>query len=297
MLMNRLTSQEIFDWCSIPWRELDGRDKKIKLAVRKDRREMMEEIGSLMADEVKERNAQGLPTKWVLPAGPCDEYDGFIRRVNEEGIDCTNLWVFHMDEFLDWQCRPYPVSDAYESLEGTMAACFYDRIDEELRPGEDHRIWPRITNLDYPDEMCDKLGGVDTVWAGVGATGLIAFDEEPRDYWCRPTVEEYADSKTRIVDINSDTMLAMAERSFGTCLDRVPPKGLTIGFHVICSARRAVYMVATGDWKKTVCRIMLFSDPTTEYPVTILPKYVSDVTLYTDEYTIDHPMSRETKGW
>lgn len=297
MLMNRLTSQEIFDWCSIPWRELDGRDKKIKLAVRKDRREMMEEIGSLMADEVKEHNAQGLPTKWVLPAGPCDEYDGFIRRVNEEGIDCTNLWVFHMDEFLDWQCRPYPVSDAYESLEGTMAACFYDRIDEELRPGEDHRIWPRITNLDYPDEMCDKLGGVDTVWAGVGATGLIAFDEEPRDYWCRPTVEEYADSKTRIVDINSDTMLAMAERSFGTCLDRVPPKGLTIGFHVICSARRAVCMVATGDWKKTVCRIMLFSDPTTEYPVTILPKYVSDVTLYTDEYTIDHPMSHEMKGW
>lgn len=297
MLMNRLTSQEIFDWCSIPWRELDGRDKKIKLAVRKDRREMMEEIGSLMADEVKEHNAQGLPTKWVLPAGPCDEYDGFIRRVNEEGIDCTNLWVFHMDEFLDWQCRPYPVLDAYESLEGTMAACFYDRIDEELRPGEDHRIWPRITNLDYPDEMCDKFGGVDTVWAGVGATGLIAFDEEPRDYWCRPTVEEYADSKTRIVDINSDTMLAMAERSFGTCLDRVPPKGLTIGFHVICSARRAVYMVATGDWKKTVCRIMLFSDPTTEYPVTILPKYVSDVTLYTDEYTIDHPMSHETKGW
>lgn len=217
--------------------------------------------------------------------------------MNEEGIDCTNLWVFHMDEFLDWQCRPYPVSDAYESLEGTMAACFYDRIDEELRPGEDHRIWPRITNLDYPDEMCDKLGGVDTVWAGVGATGLIAFDEEPRDYWCRPTVEEYADSKTRIVDINSDTMLAMAERSFGTCLDRVPPKGLTIGFHVICSARRAVYMVATGDWKKTVCRIMLFSDPTTEYPVTILPKYVPDVTLYTDEYTIDHPMSHETKGW
>ena len=93
MLMNRLTSQEIFDWCSIPWRELDGRDKKIKLAVRKDRREMMEEIGSLMADEVKEHNAQGLPTKWVLPAGPCDEYDGFIRRVNEEGIDLSLIHI------------------------------------------------------------------------------------------------------------------------------------------------------------------------------------------------------------
>ena len=125
----------------------------------------------------------------------------------------------------------------------------------------------------------------------------MAFDEEPRNFCFRPTVEEYADSKTRVVVINSDTMVAMAERSFGTCLDRVPPLGLTIGFHIICSAKRAVYMVATGDWKKTVCRVLLFSDPTTEYPVTILPKYIPDVTLYTTEYTIDHPMSHDTKGW
>ena len=159
-----------------------------------------------MADEVAEHNAAGLATTWVLPAGPCDEYDTFVRRVNEERIDCTNLWVFHMDEFLDWQCRPYPLADTYESLEGTMIACFYNRIDEELRPPEDHRIWPRLSNLDYPDEMCDKLGGVDTVWAGIGATGLVAFDEEPRDFWHRVTVDEYAASKTRVVDINSDTM-------------------------------------------------------------------------------------------
>jgi len=298
MLTNRLTTDEVYRWCEVPWQELEGRDDlKVKLAVRRDRAQMMEEIGNMMADEVAEHNAAGLATTWVLPAGPCDEYDTFVRRVNEERIDCTNLWVFHMDEFLDWQCRPYPLADTYESLEGTMIACFYNRIDEELRPPEDHRIWPRLSNLDYPDEMCDKLGGVDTVWAGIGATGLVAFDEEPRDFWHRVTVDEYAASKTRVVDINSDTMVAMAERSFGTCLDRVPPKGLTIGFHIICSARRAIYMVATGDWKKTVCRILLFSDPTTEYPVTILPKYVPDVTLYTTEYTIDHPMSHETRGW
>ena len=298
MQMNRLTSSEIFEWCSIPWEQLEGRDDlKTKLAVRKDRATMMEEIGNLMADEVKEHNAKGIPTKWVLPAGPCDEYDTFIRRVNEERISCKDLYVFHMDEFLDWQCRPYPLGDTYESLEGTMLACFYNRIDEELRPDEDHRIWPRLSDLDAADRKCDELGGVDTVWAGIGATGLVAFDEEPRNFCFRPTVEEYADSKTRVVVINSDTMVAMAERSFGTCIDRVPPLGLTIGFHIICSAKRAVYMVATGDWKKTVCRVLLFSDPTTEYPVTILPKYIPDVTLYTTEYTIDHPMSHDTKGW
>lgn len=298
MLMNRLTSKEIIDWCSIPLEELITKsDIKTKLEVRPNRTVMMEEIGNLMADEVVEHNKIGIPTKWVLPAGPCDEYDTFIQRVNTEQIDCRNLWVFHMDEFLDWQSRPYPVADTYESLQGTMLACFYNRIDKKLRPPEEQRIWPKLSDIDYPDMMCDKLGGIDTVWAGVGATGLIAFDEDPRTFLYHPTVEEYADCRTRIVTINEDTMVAMAQRSFGTCLDRVPPMGITIGFHIICSAKRAVYMVATGQWKQTVCRILLNSEPTVEYPVTILPKYIKDVTLYTDLATIDHPLSHNTKGW
>lgn len=297
MLQNRLTTAEIMEWCSIPWRELGSRELKTKLEVYPEKYDMFVAIGNMMADEVIAHNETGLPTKWVLPAGPTDEYDVFCRRVNEERIDCTNLWVFHMDEFLDWQGRPYPVADTYESLEGTMLACFYDRIDPELRPPEDHRIWPRINDLDAADIKCDELGGIDTVWAGIGATGLVAFNEAPRSFCQHITVEEYAASKTRIGVLNDDTMVALAERSFGGCLDRVPPMYLTIGFHIICSAKRAVYMVATGDWKKTVCRILLLSEPTVEYPVTILPKYISDVTLMTNEYTIDHPLSHEIRGW
>lgn len=298
MLVNRLTTDEIFSWCEIPWQDIDKHpNKKVNLRVYKNRDSMMHNIGVMMAEELKQHNEAGILTKWVLPAGPCDEYDTFIETVNKERIDCSNLWIFHMDEFLDWQCRPYPLGDTYESLEGTMLACFYNRINENLRPPEEQRIWPRLNNIDYPDKICDKLGGVDTVWAGIGATGLVAFNEEPRDYWYRPTIEEYAASKTRVVNINSDSMVAMAQRSFGCCLDRVPPKGLTIGFHIICSAKRAIYMVATGDWKKTACRVLLFSEPTTEFPVTILPKYIPDVTLFTDEYTIDHPLSHTVRGW
>ena len=218
-------------------KEMDG--LKTKLAVRPDRSTMMVEIGNLMADEVAEHNAQGIPTKWVLPAGPCDEYDTFVERVNRERIDCHNLYVFHMDEFLDWQGRPFPVADTYESLEGTMLACFYDRIDPELRPPEDHRIWPRIDDIDAADRLCEELGGVDTVFAGIGATGLVAFNEELRSFCYRPTVEEYAESKTRIVHLNEDSLVAMAERSFGCCLDRIAPMAITLGFKVICSAKRA----------------------------------------------------------
>ena len=60
-----------------------------------------------------------------------------------------------------------------------MNACFYGRIDEELNVPKEQRIWPRIDNIDYADNLCEELGGVDTVWAGVGATGLVAFNEAP----------------------------------------------------------------------------------------------------------------------
>ena len=282
MLTNRLTTQEIYEWCSVPTEELLKRtDLKAQIKLGADKNEIFTAIGNMMADEVKEHNARGEKTVWVLPAGPTQEYDTLVERVNNERISLKNLWVFHMDEFLDWQCRPYPVGDTYESLEGTMEACLYDRIDPELTVPVEQRIWPRINDMDDPDQLCEKLGGVDTVWAGIGATGLVAFDEAPRNYWMHRTVDEYAHGKTHIVDISDDSMVAMAQRSFGTCLDRVPPKGITIGFGIMITAKRCVYMVATTPpgWKQTVCRILLFSEPTLEYPVTIFPKYVPEIIL------------------
>ena len=66
-----------------------------------------------------------------------------------------------------------------------MNACFYGRIKEELNVPIEQRIWPRINDIDYVDNLCREMGGVDTVWAGVGARGLVAFCEEPRNYFYR----------------------------------------------------------------------------------------------------------------
>lgn len=294
----KISREQLYEWCSIPWRELeDAPGRRIKLDIKPTRAEMMQMIGNMMADEVAANNKAGRPTKWMLPAGPTDEYDIFIERVNRERISLKNLWVFHMDEFLDWQGRPFPVADTYESLEGTMLACFYGRIDQELNVPEEQRIWPRINDIDRADELCTKLGGIDTVWAGIGAKGLVAFCEPPHRYTGRLSIEEYAQSKTRIVDLNEDTIVALSQRSFGACYDRIPPKSITVGFGMICSAKRAVYMIATGSWKQTAVRVALFSEPTLEYPVTILTKYIPDITLCCDEFTADHPMSHQIRGW
>lgn len=293
-----ISREELFKWCSMPMNQLENsEDSKIKIDISENRKTAMDKIGNLMADEIIENNINNRITKWVLPAGPTDGYDIFIERVNNESISLKNLWVFHMDEFLDWEGRPYPVDDTYESLEGTMNACFYGRIRDDLNVPLEQRIWPRINDIDYVDNLCEAMGGIDTIWAGVGARGLVGFCEEPRNYFYRLTVEEYANSKTRIVDINEDTMVALSQRTFGCCYDRVPPRSITIGFKVMLSAKKAVLMVATGQWKQTVIRVAMFSEPTLEYPVTLLPKYIPEVILYTDKVTADHPMSHEIKGW
>jgi glucosamine-6-phosphate deaminase len=297
--MNSTFSKDnILAWCSVPVDELAGRDDlKAKLAMHPDRESTMKYVGNLMAEEVIQNNSAGKITKWVLPAGPMDEYDTFIARVNQERISLKGLHIFHMDEFLDWEGRPYPVGDTYESLEGTMNAGFYARIDPELNVPVEQRFWPRINDIDRIDQKVEELGGIDTVWAGVGARGLVAFCESPRSYWHNISIEEFAKSKTRIVEINPDTIVALSQRTFGACYDRVPPRSITIGFKVMLSAKRTVMMIATGTWKQTVLRVILFSEPTLEYPVTLFTKYVPNVILACDRNTADHPLSHTIRGW
>jgi len=293
-----ISKEELFRWCSIPVDELEKQaGLKTRLLIKPDRAATMQMIGNMMADEVIQHNREGQITRWILPAGPTDEYDTFIARVNEEKISLKNLFIFHMDEFLDWEGRPFPVVDTYESLEGTMNAAFYNRIDPELTIPTSQRFWPRINNLDYLDEKIEELGGVDTMWAGVGCKGLVAFCEAPRSYTHRVSIEEFARSKTRIVDLNEDTIVALSQRTFGGCYDRIPPRAVTLGFKAMLSAKRAVLMIATGSWKQTVIRVILFSEPTLEYPVTLLPRYIPEVILACDKETADHPMSHPIRGW
>ena len=292
MLEYKISREDMLKWCRIPEEELPNHpDRKADIIIRDTRAEIAELVGNMMADEMIANNKEGKITKWVLPSGPEDQYRTFIRRVNEERISLKNLYVFHMDEILNWECRPYPLANSFESCEGRMLARFYGKIDPELNVPEDHRIWPRINNMDYPDEMCEKLGGIDTVWAGVGYKGLVAANESPESPYFRITIDEYAHGKTRIIRKNPDSIVMKSERSFGGCYDLCDANMLTIGFGIMCTAKRCVAMVTTGKWKQTVIRVTMFSEPTLEYPVTLFPKYIPKVILCCDKLTADHPLA------
>ena len=77
---NNISRDDLFKWCSISYQELEKyKDLKVKLAMKPDRKQTMLMIGNMMADEAIKYNNENRILKWVLPAGPTDEYDVFIN--------------------------------------------------------------------------------------------------------------------------------------------------------------------------------------------------------------------------
>lgn len=292
MEIYRISRADMLKWCSIPREQLlNHPDSKVDLRMFETRRDTMETAGNMMADEVKKNNAEGKITRWILGSGPEDQFQTFIDRVNNERISLKNLYIFHMDFGLDWNSRMYPEANNWHSPQGRMKVRFYGKIDPELNVPEEQRIWPTLQDLDYVDNKIEELGGVDTLWAGIGYKGLVAWCESPTNPYQRVTEEMYINMKTKVVNVSYEKVVESSQRVYGGCYDMIPHQAVTIGMKSMLTAKRAVCMIPTGEWKMTVLRVLMFSDATLEYPCTLLPKYIPEVIVLTDKHTATHPLS------
>jgi glucosamine-6-phosphate deaminase len=289
-MTSRINKEKLFEYCRISPDELVNHpDSKVKMRLFDNKEDAMALAGQMMADEVIANNLLDKPTRWVLPAGPMEQYPTFIGRVNKERISLKNVHIFHMDDFLTWEGRSLPLDHNY-NLEGRMRRLFYGKIDQELMMPENQIHFPHVNDPDALDLAVEAVNGLDTVYAGMGYTGLIAYNEAPRSPWFSITEEEYAASKTRIVFLNDDTIIANSVRNKGGLTHILPPMAISIGYKSMLNTRRAVIMCTTGSWKRTAIRMLMFSEPTVEYPATLFPAHVPEVILITDKDTVASPL-------
>jgi glucosamine-6-phosphate deaminase len=290
----RISTEELDRWCSYKPDEIKSmKNLNAELRVRASVEEALRAVGNIMADEISANNAAGRPTKWICPVGPLDQYKTFVERVNRERISLKNLWMFMMDEFLDWESRLLPEDSVYGSLRGTLKRRVLSEIDPELAPLRERVIFPDPGDLDAYDRKIEELGGIDTVWAGVGTKGMVAFCEAPHFEYHRISYEQFRNGRARIVTLGADTVIALGQRAFGAYYDHIPPMAVTLGMNALLSSRRIVYMLREGAWKQTVLRVMLFcGNETLEYPVTFTVRHIPEKILYCDELTLEHPLSR-----
>jgi glucosamine-6-phosphate deaminase len=262
-----LDPRRLEQWLAVPPEELAERSS-VPFVLLDSREALHERFADDIYSELESSRAAGVEVSLIIPLGPTGQYPILARRINDAGLALDHVTFFGMDEWLDWQGRPLPLEHPF-SLEGAFRREFIALIEPGLRPHPESVIFPSPLALDRPAEEIARRGQVAATYGGVGFQGHIAFNEPPASRWTSVTVEQLRDSRTRVVPLAVDTIIAHAQRRVGGNTFAVPPLAVTLGMRELLSARRLRLYLDTGSWKQTILRILLFSEPDVDYPATL----------------------------
>ena len=248
-------------------------------------------MGQMMArelvNEIEANNVQGKETRAIIPCGPSCWYKPFTDLVNTERVHLLHFVVFHMDECLDWQGRELSRNHPY-SFRGFMERHFYAPVASGLAVPEENRYW---LNADTIGVVAAEIGSapIDITYGGWGQDGHVAYNQARRHPFSHVTVEDVRSSTIRVQENNIDTILALAQRTFGSAYQFVPPMSVTLGIKECLSARKIRLFSDTGAWKQTALRVALFGPVTVDYPITLLQEH-PDALLTATVDTARHPI-------
>jgi glucosamine-6-phosphate deaminase len=287
--MRLYTLRELHSWCSVPFDQLENHpDRKVPFRLVKDSAAM----GMIMAEELVEiiehNNGSGRETRAIIPCGPSCWYGPFTDLVNERKVSLNRFVVFHMDDCLDWQGRTLPGNHPY-NFRSVMERVFYGPVLDALAVPERNRVWLRPDNI---DEVRERIyaAPLDITYGGWGQDGHIAYNQARRDPFSQLSIEEVRNATIRVQMNNIDTVITLAQRSFGAAYQFVPPMSVTLGVKECLSARKVRLFSDTGTWKQTALRVALFGPITPEYPITLLQDH-TDALLTATVDTARHPVS------
>jgi len=293
--MNQIiTAQQLYPWCKIPFDQLENHsDRKVPFRLVKDSAEMGLLMARELADDIKKNNTENKATRAIIPCGPACWYKSFTDLINQENISLKNLEVFHMDECLDWQGMELPKAHPY-SFRGFMEKYFYDPVRAELAVPDENRHWLNGNNVAAIKNKINE-SPIDITYGGWGQDGHIAYNQSRRHPFSHVTIEDVRNSTIRIQENNLDTIIALAQRTFGSAYQFVPPMSVTLGVKECLSAKKIRLFSDTGAWKQTALRVALFSPLTPEYPITLCQQH-PDALLTATIATAIHPIS-ENPDW
>ena len=284
-----ISPKNLYEWCRIPSDELLHHPKRrVPFRLVRNSQEMGQVMARDLVDIIAANNARRLPTRVIIPCGPTCWYAPYTEIVNAENVSLREVTVFHMDECLDWQGQALPRNHPF-NFRTYMEKHFYGGIRPELGVPEKQRYWL------YPwtiEAVCTALAeaAIDLTLGGWGQDGHVAYNQARRHPYSQVTIEDVANSTIRIQENNFDTILALAQRTFGAAYQFVPPMSVTLGVRECLSAKKVRVFSDTGAWKQTALRVALFSEPTPEYPMTLLQHHPDAIVTATIE-TARHPIS------
>jgi len=277
-----MTAEQTLALSRWPVEELRAR-ARIPFRITRDVPELLDDFAESIVAEIRGHNLRGELTRLILPVGPVAQYKKVVEICNRGGISWKNVHTFNMDEFLDWQGRPIPISHPL-SFEGYIRRELFQKLDESLRIPDKQAHFPNPFRIDEISERIQKLGGIDCCYGGVGYHGHVAFNEPPLSRWFRVSVEQLRESLTRVVMLGGDSIVIQSIHSAGGCSAAIPPMAVTIGMKDILASRKIRLYLAAGERHRTVFRITVAGEVSTDFPSTLVQGH-PDAEVVTDTVT------------
>jgi glucosamine-6-phosphate deaminase len=208
---------------------------------------------------------------FIVPVGPVGQYDLLAERCNASRLSLRRLVLVNMDEYLTADGRDWIPSTDPLSFRRHMAIHFYERLDPELAPPVEQRIWPDPRDLGSVERARRRWGGVDVCFGGVGINGHLAFNEPPEPGE-RVSVGDFRARPTRVLRLSRETVVINSVTAARGNLDRIPAQAVTVGMKEILESRK-VRLYMNREWQSAIVRKMLHGPVTPAVPASLLQQH------------------------
>jgi glucosamine-6-phosphate deaminase len=241
-------------------------------------------MASAILAVIRQCEAADRPAALILPVGPVDQFPILADFINKGRVDCRDVMLINMDEYLDdheqWVPLDHPLS-----FRGFMNRKFYDLVDPALAPRPENRVFPDPRDCAAIGRLVEQRGGLDACFGGIGINGHIAFNEPPEPGE-QVSVEQFAARPTRVLDLARETR-TINSVTVGGDIGVIPRRAVTVGMKEILASRKLRFY-CNRPWQRGVVRRMLHGPISAACPASLLRLH-SDAELTVANYVAEPP--------
>lgn len=249
------------DYLTIPAADL-GKSTPVKVRVLGDMASIARDLADAILQEIRAKPAATL----IIPVGPVDQFPILARLINDERLDCRDVMLINMDEYLT-DAGEFVPADHPLSFRGYMDRAFYNLLDPALAPRTENRVFPGPENPGSLQCLIAARGGVDVCFGGIGINGHIAFNEPPEPGESM-SVGEFAALPARVLTLSRETR-TINSVTVGGGIEVVPGRAVTVGMKEILATRRLRFY-CNRPWQSAVVRRVLHGAVTPACPASLL---------------------------